>query len=104
MDFPGAPVYYWVGASEPGKSKDKVFISQVKEVKPLGFLFISDSESELSSEAYHSLLVGGSIHVVGEYWGWKAFFWPVVSGYEVVIDKISCRSRVQECSGVGDFS
>ena len=89
MDFPGGPVYYWVGASEPGESEDEVFISKVKEVKPPGFLLFSDSKSELGSEAYHSLFVGGSICVMGEYRGRKAFFGPVVSGYEVVVDKIS---------------
>ena len=69
MDLSGGPVYYWVGASEPGESKNEVFVSKVKEVKPPGFLFFSDSESELGSEAYHSFLVGGSVGVVGDYRG-----------------------------------
>ena len=89
VDFPGVPIYYWVCATEPGESESEVSVSQVKEVEPSGFFFVSDSESELGSEAYHSLLVGGSVGVVGKYWGREAFFRPVVSGYEVVVDKIS---------------
>ena len=89
VDFPGAPIYYRVGASEPGESEDQVFVSKVEEMEPSGFFFVSYSESELSSEAYHSLLVGGSISVVGKYWRWKAFFGPVISGHKVMVDKIS---------------
>ena len=104
VDFSGAPIYYWVGIPEPGESEDEVFISKVKEVEPPGFLLVSDSESELGSEAYHSLLVGGSVGVVGEYRGRKSFFGPVVSCYKVVVDKVSHCSRIYECLGVGDFS
>ena len=89
MDFSGVPIYYWVGALEPGESEDEVFISKVKEVEPSGFFLVSDSESELGSEAYHSLLVGGSVGVMGKYWRWKALSGPVVSGYEVVVNKVS---------------
>ena len=89
VDFSGGPIYYWVGASEPGESEDEVFISKVKEVEPSSFLLFSDSESELGSEAYHSFFVGGPVGVVGEYWRWESFFGPVVSGYEVVVDKVS---------------
>ena len=67
VDLSGAPIYYWVGVSEPGESKDEVFTSKVEEVKPLGFFFVSDSESEFGSETYHSLFVGRSICVMGEY-------------------------------------
>ena len=94
VDFPGAPIYYWIGTSEPGESEDEVFIPKVKEVEPSGFLLVSDSESELGSEAYHSLLVGGSVSIVGEYWRRKSFFGPVVSGYKVVVDKVSRCSRI----------
>ena len=69
VDFSSAPVYYGIGASEPGESEDEVFISKVEEVKPPGFLLVSNSESELGSEAYHSFLIGGSVGVVSEYWG-----------------------------------
>ena len=89
VDFSGGPIYYWIGASEPGESKDEVFISKVKEVEPSGFLLFSDSESKLGSEAYHSFLVGGPVGVVGKNRGWEPFFGPVVSGYEVVVDKVS---------------
>ena len=41
---------------------------------------------------------------MGEYRGGESFFWPMVSGYEVVVDKISSCSGVKECPGVGDFS
>ena len=68
VDFSGAPIYYWVGASEPGESEDEVFISKVEKMEPSGLFFVSDSESELGSEAYHSLLIGGSVGVMGEYW------------------------------------
>ena len=92
MDLPGDPIYYWVGASEPGESEDEVFISKVKEMEPLGFFLVSNSESELGSETYHSLFVGRSVGVVGEYWRRKSFFGPVVSGYKVVVDKVPCCS------------
>ena len=94
VDLSSAPVYYWVGASEPRESEDEVFVSEMEEVEPSGFLFVSDSEGELSSEVYHSFLVGGSICIVGEYRGGEAFFWPVVSGHKVVVDKVSRCSRV----------
>ena len=58
-------------------------------MEPSGFFFFSDSESELGSEAYHSLLVGGSVGIVGDYGRRKSFFGPVVFGYEVVVDKVS---------------
>ena len=63
-------------------------------MKPSGFLFFSDAESEFGSKVDHSFLVGRSVGVVGKYREWKAFFGPVVSGYEVVVDKISRCSRV----------
>ena len=67
VDLSCAPVYYRVGASEPGESEDEVLISKVEEVEPLGFFFVPDLESELSLEAYHSLFIGGSVGVVSEY-------------------------------------
>ena len=73
-------------------------------MEPSSFLFFSDSESKLGSEVYHSLLVGGSVGVMSEYRGWKAFLGPVISGYKVVVDEISRCSGVQERSGVGDLS
>ena len=63
-------------------------------MKPPGFLFFSDAESELGSKADHSFLVGGPIGVMGKYGGWEAFFGPVVFGYKVVVDKVS------HCSGI----
>ena len=89
VDFSGAPIYYWVGASEPGESEDEVFISKVKEVEPSGFLLFSNSESELGSEAYHSLLVWGTVGVVGEYGRRKSLLGPVVFDHKVVVDKVS---------------
>ena len=76
----------------------------MEEVEPPGFFFFSDAESEFSSETNHSLLVGGSVGVVSEYWARKAFFGPVVSGHEVVVDEVSGCSRVEDRLGVGDFS
>ena len=73
-------------------------------MKPPGFLFFSDAEGEFRSEADHSLLVRGSVGIVGKYGGREAFFGPVVSGYKVVVDKVSRCSGVKECTGVGDFS
>ena len=61
-------------------------------MKPPGFFFFSDAESELGAKAYHSLLVRGSVCIVGKYWGREAFFGPVVFGYKVVVDKISSCS------------
>ena len=76
----------------------------MEEVKPPGFLFFPDSKSEFGMEAYHSFLVGGSISIMGEDGGWELFLWPVISGHGVMIDEISSCSRVEECSGVSDFS
>ena len=69
VDFPSGPVYYRVGAPEPGESQDEVFISKVKEVKPSGFFFVSDSEGKLGSEAYHPFLIWGAVSIMGNYWG-----------------------------------
>ena len=94
MDFPRAPVDDGVGRMEPGKSKDEVLISKVKEIEPAVLLFFSNSKGELGVKAYHPFLVWGSVSIVGEYRGGKAFFGPVVSGHKVVINEISCCSRV----------
>ena len=89
VNLSSGPVYYRVGASEPGESEDKVLISEVKEMEPSSFFFVSDSESELGAKAYHSLFVWGSVGVVGEYGGWESFFGPVIFGDKVMVDEIS---------------
>ena len=76
----------------------------MEEVEPAGFLFFSDSKGKLSLVVYHSFLVGGSVSVVGQDWGGEVFFGPVIPGYKVVIDETSGCSRVEECSGIGNFS
>ena len=94
VDFSRVPIYYGVGASEPGESEDEVFIPEVKEMKPSGFFFVSDSEGKLGSKAYHSLLIGGSVSVVGEYGRRESFFGPMILGYKVVVNEVS------GCSGI----
>ena len=61
-------------------------------MEPSGFFFFPDSESKLGSEAYHTLFVWGPVGVMGEYWRRESFFGPMVFGYEVVVDEVSCCS------------
>ena len=89
VNLSSGPVYYWVGTLEPGEPEDKVLISEVKEMEPSSFFFISDSEGELGAKAYHSLFVWGSVSVVSEYGGRESFFGPMVFGDKVMVDKVS---------------
>ena len=55
-------------------------------------------------EMNHPLLIGGSICVsCGDGHG-KSFLGPVISGNEVVVNKTTSGARVDEGSGVDDFS
>ena len=94
VNFPGSPLYDWVGFPEPWQAQDQVFIAEVEEVEPLLFLLFADLYGEFGLKAYHPFLIGRSICIVCVDGSRESFFGPVISGDKVVVDETTSSSGV----------
>ena len=76
----------------------------MNDVEPLLLFFFSNLESKFGMETYHSFLIGGSISIVCIDGCSKSFFGPMVFGNEIMVNKASSCSGVNEGLEVDDLS
>ena len=76
----------------------------MNDVEPLLLFFFSSSDCQFGVKTYHSLLIGGPIDVIGIDGQSKSFLGPVVFGNEIMVDKTTTCTRIDEGMEVNNLT